>query len=310
MDELYTDVKAFAGRELAVLCPKIEGLNEQFVNVESATRRNAIDMNSLRRELNDRYEFIIVKVDGLSSDLREVKDKQALQKEEISQLRDELKRQEEKNKDYFLGTTEKIKEITENVERNWENLNQIEKKYEKVTSGLQSDSKKQSETFVKKLKEYDETCQTQMIALRSSILENNKEVASLSQFLEANKEKIAETRSDLTQKIEDLWENFGMQVKKLTSTSVELEGKVENHWEKFQEGLDEVSKSFIIRLESLSRTLIGDNKTLLERINKSERDFDSFQRDLRNSITGIERSLLIHDEKISFLSRINQLNSI
>lgn len=299
---MYADVKAFAGRELAILCPKIDGLNDQFMNVESATHRSAIEMNSLRRELNDRYEYLMIKVDGLSHDLRELKESQALQREEIFQIKDELKRQDNKSRDFFQGSTEKMMEITENLQRNWENLNGIEKKYEKSMNSLQSDGKKQSEVLIKKLKDYDETCQTQMIALRSSILENSKEIVNLSRFLDLNKEKIAEVKVELTSKVEDLWENFDMQIKKLNSTAAELEGRVVNDWEKFQEGLDEVSKSFIVRLESLSRTLIGENKVLLERINKNERDFDYFQRDLRNSVTGIERSILIHDEKIAYFS--------
>lgn len=302
MDELYTDVKAFAGRELSVLVPKIQGLNEQFVNVESLSCRTSIEVNSLRRELNDRYDFMLVKLDSISSDLRELKEKQSQGNEEINQIRDEQRRLDEKFRDFYLNTGDKIKGLIENVAKNSESLNEVDKKAERNFANLQNEVKKNYDALVKRIKDYDETCQTQMNGLRMGIKENDKDIENLNQGMSTVKEKVNEVRSELSHKIEDFWENYEIQMKKLNSNNLALEGKVDNYWERFQEGLDEISKSISVRFETFSKSFVMENRVLAERIGKCEKDLDLSQRENRTLITGIERSLLIQEERIAYLS--------
>jgi FtsZ-binding cell division protein ZapB len=302
MNELYNDVKAFAGRELSVLFPRIEGLSEQFVNIESATCKNSIEMNSLRREINDRYDFIMVKLDSFACETRDLKEKNFSARDEAAFFRDELKRQEEKFKDFYNSTNEKIKGLIENTQKNLENFSELEKKVERIQIALQADDKKNYDGLVKRLKEYDETCQMQMNNLRLSVMENCKDVANCNQGLAANKEKVNEVRAELSHRIDDFWENYEIQIKKITSTTLALESKVDNYWDRFQEGLDDMSKSISQRFDAFSKTFISENRVLNDRINKGERDLDQIQRDIKNSMASIERTLLIHEERIAFIS--------
>ena len=302
MDELYSDVKAFAGRELSVLVPKIQGLNEQFVNVESLACRNSIEANSLRRELNDRYDFMLVKLDSVASELRDLKERQSQGNEEIGQLRDEQRRLDEKFRDFYLSTGDKLKGLTENLGKSFDSLNEVDKRAERNFGSLQSEVKKNYDALVKRIKDYDETCQSQMNGLRMAVKEGGKDIENLTQGLSSAKEKLNEVRAELGHRIEDFWENYEIQIKKLSSNSLALESKVENYWQRFQEGLDEVSKSVSVRLESFSKSFVLENRLLAERLGKCEKDLDSSQRESRTLITGIERSLLIQEERIAYLS--------
>ena len=91
LNELYNDVKEYANREIMILMPKINGSASKCELLELNVLKNSTDVCSIRREINDRYDFISNKLDEFNNDLRDIKDKQNLCKNDILKIKDEIK---------------------------------------------------------------------------------------------------------------------------------------------------------------------------------------------------------------------------
>ncbi|OMJ86524.1 hypothetical protein SteCoe_11939 [Stentor coeruleus] len=299
-DALYDDAKAYANREIMALIPRIDASYNKCEQLDSNVLRNNIDITSLRRELNDRYEFLNSRIDLMGADLKEVKEKQMICKEDITQICEELRRLKEKQLDASASSSEKFKNLNEKTKKNIELLEELDKKLGKHVLTLSSDSKKSYETFIKKIKDYDETCQEQLNSLRTNFLEHSKEIQSISTQVSENIEKISEIKSDFTSKHEDLFESINLQIKKVALNYTTLNEKFEALSESTQENYDEINKSFANRLDAVSKTLMNENRSLSERVYKQEKLFDVYQRETNNSVNVLERSLAVHEEKLNF----------
>lgn len=299
LELLYNDVKAYADREILMLIPKIDGNCTKCEILEMAASKSAGDITSLRREINDRYDYLLGRMDNLSADMRELKEKQGNNAENILQVREELRRANEKLLNSTYDTNDRIKDIVGKAKQSLENFENLEKKFEKQLMSLNTEVKKNSENFKSKLQETDEKVQENMFRLKGKIEEHTKEIENISVLMTQTVDKLIETKSELSYKQDDLYEDAVVQIKKNCLSLSAFTEKFEKSTEFHNLSLEEINKSFGLRLEALTKNLMNENKNISERLYKGEKDLDRFERETKIAMSSLERGLIIQDEKLN-----------
>ena len=299
LDLLYNDVKAYASREIINLIPKIDGNISKCEVLEMASSKHSGDITSLRREINDRYDYLVNRISEMNSEIRELKEKQGTNGDNINQIKEELRKINEKLADSAFESNDKLRNISEKIKIAMENAETMERKIEKQLIIITTENKRNFENIKNKSKETDDKYQEQNMRLKGNIEEHAKDIDSIVALTNQINDKLYEAKSELSFRQDDMVENFNIQIKKISIAASVLTDKLEKSSESHQFNLEEINKSFGMRLESLSKTLMNELKKISECVYKNEKNFDRIDRESKIAISNLERGLIIQDEKLN-----------
>ena len=134
--------------------------------------------------------------------------------------------------------------------------------------------------------------------MKSKIDKHSKEIEDVAEMINQTDEKISYLRSEVNIKQDDLFENLNSQIKELHYSFTNFNENTEKTKEEHFTKIEEINKSFVLRLEALSKTVMNENKALNEKIYKNEKDFDLHQREMKHILNNVERGLFMQDEKL------------
>jgi predicted nucleic acid-binding Zn-ribbon protein len=280
LETLYSDIKVYANREIALLVPKIEASGSKVANLEKYTNKNSNEVEYFRKELNDRYEFLLNKINEVNLDCKDIKELQVINKKEISLLKSEFSAINENFNNFEFQSNHNIKTLSEKTNQIVKNFEDLDAKIDKKINNFSNEIKRNNTLLRKSIDEVDEKYEKHINKIKNKVLEQSNEIGSIEHLVNTFKDKILEIKSDIDSKYEELFENLQVDIKKIYSSIGVLTNKFDRSSEISQTNLDEINKSFNSRLEAISKTLMNEIKMISERIYKGERDFDIFKREI------------------------------
>lgn len=269
----------------------------------------------LKREIHDRFDSVTEKIDYSCLELRDVKDKAGKNIEEMKDVKLELRKLQltvDSNKETIDSELSRLrKQAFELQERN-EMCETKRLKLDKDLEFIRNDCKRRLDTFddtlvlnSKELSQKIDEVQEQLELYQSSI---KHEQTLLHNLATQTIERVAEIKHSLASRQQDLFENQEKKIQKMLS---QLNGLKDQLDRDLMAKSGELNYTMGSKLESLSKTLYGESKSLNERIFDIEKSVENHQRNSQEILVDIENEVKYkHDSLSRALSKICEYSRI